>query len=227
VGSNMIIDIPSVKTYYINLDDKVERKIQTEHHLNSLNFKNIERYSAKRGNNAIEGCALSHIDILRSNASKAPFFIIEDDAAPNFSFKPIFEVPDDADAIYFGYSLWGYDKERAKKFSRMDTPTSFIEVKEELYKITNMLSTHAIMYCSEQYALSAADIMEQILKKENWHCDYAVSLIQNDFNVYAPHKPYFIQNDYWTLPWTSIGLADFYETNAEYKKAVNDTRLNP
>jgi hypothetical protein len=227
MGSNMIIDIPSTKTYYINLDDKIERKLQTEQHLTSLNFKNIERYSAKRGKNAIEGCALSHIDILRKNASNTPFFILEDDIGPNYCYISQIEIPDDVDAIYFGYSMWGYDIDRAKKFSKMDTPTSFIEVKKGVYKLTNMLSTHAIMYCSKRYALAAADIMEQILEKENWHCDYAVSLIQNNFNVYAPSKPYFVQSDHWTFPWTSIGLEDFNETNAKYKKAVNDPRLNP
>lgn len=223
----MIIDIPSVKTFYINLDDKIERKEQTEHHLNSLNFKNTERYPAKRGNSAIEGCALSHIDILRSNASNTPFFIIEDDIGPNYCYKSQIEIPSDVDAIYFGYSMWGYDAGRAKKFSKMNTPTSFVEVTKGLYKIANMLSTHAIMYCSKKYALAAADIMEQILTKENWHCDYAVSLIQNDFNVYAPSKPYFVQSDYWTFPWTSVGLNDFNEVNSEYKKAINDQRLNP
>ena len=223
----MIIDIPSVKTFYINLDDKIERKIQTERHLNSLNFTNIERYSAKRGNNAIEGCALSHIDILRSNASKAPFFIVEDDVAPNHTFKSIFEVPDNVDAIYFGYSLWGYDKERAKKFSRMDYNTNFRVISNNVYKIENMLSTHAIMYCSKRYADAAADVMEIVLNKEHWHCDYAVSLIQKDFNIYAPSTPYFVQSDHWTFPWTSVGLNDFDTKNTFYKSKNNDPILNP
>jgi hypothetical protein len=109
----------------------------------------------------------------------------------------------------------------------MNTPTSFVEVKKDLYKIANMLSTHAIMYCSKKYALAAADIMEQIFKNENWHCDYAVGLIQNEFNVYAPSKPYFVQNDHWTFPWTSVGLNDFNKKNKIYKKTINDSRLNP
>ena len=50
----MIIDIPSVKTYYVNMDNKPERKQQTEKLLSGLNFTNYERYPAKTGQNAIE-----------------------------------------------------------------------------------------------------------------------------------------------------------------------------
>jgi GR25 family glycosyltransferase involved in LPS biosynthesis len=223
----MIIDIPSVKTYYVNMDNKVERKQQTEKLLSGLNFTNYERYPAKTGQNAIEGCALSHIDILRSNKSNTPFLILEDDVASGKGYTNSIEVPDDADAIYLGYSLWGYDPDRAKNFSKMDTPTTFKKVTNNIYKISNMLSTHAIMYCSERYANAAADIMELIWNQQQWHCDYACGLIQNEFNVYAPANPYFFQYDYWTMPWTYVPLSKFFEMNMIYKKATNDSRLNP
>jgi len=223
----MIIDIPSVKTYYVNMDNKPERKQQTEKLLSGLNFTNYERYPAKTGQNAIEGCALSHIDILRSNKGNTPFLILEDDVSAAQGYRKKIEVPDDVDAIYLGYSMWGYDKERAKKFSKMDTPTTFKKITENIYKISNMLSTHAIMYCSERYSSAVADVMETVWKNEQWHCDYACALIQEEFNVYAPSNPYFFQYDYWTMPWTYVPLEKFYEINMTYKKATNDQRLNP
>jgi hypothetical protein len=223
----MIIDIQNTKTYYINLDDKVDRKVKTENHLKSLNFTNVERYSAKRGQNAIEGCALSHIDILRTNAKNIPFLIVEDDVAPNYAYRNQIEVPNNVDGIYLGYSMWGYDLNRAKKFSRMNDPTKFEPISSNVYKIENMLSTHAILYCTEQYALAAADIMETILNGEGWHCDYAVGLIQKNFNVYAPIKPYFVQSDHWTYPWTSVGLDDFDIQNKLFKEKINDPIRNP
>jgi len=209
------------------MDNKVERKDQTEKLLSSLKFTDYQRYSAKTGQNAIEGCALSHIDILRSNKNNTPFLILEDDVTTGEFYKKIIEVPDDADAIYLGYSMWGFDKERAKKFSRMDNPTSFKKITNNIYKISNMLSTHAIMYCSERYSTAVADIMETIWNQEQWHCDYACALIQEEFNVYAPSNPYFFQYDYWTMPWTCVSFDNFYTTNCEYKKAINDPRLNP
>lgn len=227
MDSNMIVDIPSLKTFYVNMDNKPERKNQTKKLLSGLNFTNYERYSAKTGQNVIEGCALSHIDILRSNASNTPFLILEDDVATGKGYKQTIEVPDDVDAIYLGYSMWGYDPERAKKFSKMDTPTTFKKITTNIYKISHMLSTHAIMYCSERYSNAVADIMESIWKQEQWHCDYACALIQNEFNVYAPANPYFFQYDYWTMPWTYVPLANFAEMNMAYKKATNDSRLNP
>lgn len=223
----MIINIPSVKTFYVNMDDKIQRKEQTEKLLTDLNFTNYQRYSAKTGKNAIEGCALSHIDILRNNKDNTPFLIVEDDIALAIGYQTTIEVPDDTDAIYLGYSMWGYDAERAKKFSKMETPTTFSSIGNNLYKIANMLSTHAIMYCSERYANATANIMELIWNKEQWHCDYACALIQSEFNVYAPAKPYFFQYDYWTIPWTYVPLNKFFEMNIAYKKATNDKRLNP
>ena len=222
----MIINIPSVKTFYINMDNKIDRKNQTEKLLSGLNFTNYQRYSAKTGQNAIEGCALSHIDILRSN-NHTPFLILEDDVTTGKGYTSTIEVPDDTDAIYLGYSMWGYDPERAKKFSKMNTPTSFKKITNTLYKVSNMLSTHAILYCSERYITAVADIMETIWNQEQWHCDYACALIQEEFNVYAPTNPYFFQYDYWTMPWTYVSLDNFDEMNIEYKKATNDSRLNP
>jgi GR25 family glycosyltransferase involved in LPS biosynthesis len=227
MGSNMIIDIPSVKTFYVNMDNRVDRRDQTEKLLSNLNFNNYQRYSAKTGKNAIEGCALSHIDILRSNKNNSPFLILEDDVATGNGYSQNIEVPDDVDAIYLGYSMWGYDAERAKKFSRMENTTSFKKVTNNIYKISNMLSTHAIMYCSERYSNAVADIIETIWNQEEWHCDYACSLIQEEFNVYAPVHPYFFQYDYWTMPWTYVSLNKFQEMNSAYKKTTNDSRLNP
>ena len=227
MGSNMIIDIPSVKTFYVNMDNKVDRRDQTEKLLSNLNFNNYQRYSAKTGKNAIEGCALSHIDILRSNKNHSPFLILEDDVATGNGYSQTIEVPDDVDAIYLGYSMWGYDADRAKKFSRMDNTTSFKKITNNIYKISNMLSTHAIMYCSERYSNAVADIMETIWNQEEWHCDYACSLIQEEFNVYASVHPYFFQYDHWTMPWTYVSLNKFQEMNSAYKKAINDPRLNP
>lgn len=223
----MIIHIPTTKTFYVNVDDKVERKQKIETLLQNLKFKNYERYSAKIGQNAIEGCALSHIDILRSNKDNTPFLILEDDVTTGKGYKEIIEVPDDADAIYLGYSMWGYDAERAKKFSKMDTPTNFKKITNNVYKVCNMLSTHAILYCTERYTVAVADIMETVWKQEQWHCDYACALIQKEFNVYAPANPYFFQYDYWTMPWTYVPLDHFSEMNMTYKKATNDSRLNP
>lgn len=227
MGDYMIIDIPSVKTYYINMDNKIERRQQTEKLLSSLKFTNYHRYAAKTGENAIHGCGLSHIDILRSNQVTVPFLILEDDVSTCKDYISNIEVPDDADAIYLGYSMWGYDGERAKKFSRMETPTSYEKITDNIYKISNMLSTHAILYCSERYCIATADIMETVWKQEKWHCDYACALIQREFNIYAPAKPYFFQYDHWTMPWTYVPLDKFSETNESYKKALYDQRLNP
>lgn len=223
----MIIDMSSIKTFYINVDEKVERKNQTEKLLCNLNYKNYERYSAKTGKNAIEGCAQSHIDILRSHKSKTPFLILEDDVTIGKGYQQTIEIPEDTDAVYLGYSMWGYDAERAKKFSKMDNTTKFEKVTNHLYKISNMLSTHAIMYCSEKYCNAVADIMENVWKNQQWHCDYACALIQEKFNVYAPSNPFFFQNDYWTMPWTYVPLEKFKEMNTIYKKSPNDPRLNP
>lgn len=223
----MIIDIPSLKTFYVNMDDKIERKFKTEKLLSDLNFTNYQRYSAKTSKNAIEGCALSHIDLLRTNKNNTPFLILEDDIINGKGYQKIIEVPDDADAVYLGYSMWGYDPERAKKFSKMDNTTTFKKITNNIYKISNMLSTHAIIYCSEKYTTAVANIMEIVLETKQWHCDYACSLIQNDFNVYAPKDPYFFQYDYWTMPWTYVSLEKFKEMNMIYKKAKNDSRLNP
>jgi hypothetical protein len=83
------------------------------------------------------------------------------------------------------------------------------------------------MYCSKRYADAAADIMEIVLNNEHWHCDYAVSLIHKNFNIYAPKIPYFVQSDYWTFPWTSVGLDEFDIKNTFYKGKKNDPVLNP
>jgi hypothetical protein len=216
----MIFDIPSAKTYYINLNNKLDRNRKTKKVLNDLHFIDYQRYSAKEGKNLIEGCALSHIDLLTNNKNITPFLILEDDIGIGLGYKNKIEVPDDVDAIYLGYSMWGYDLKRAKIFSKMDTPTTIKKITNNLYKISNMLSTHAILYCSKRYCEAAANIMKETLTTQNWHCDYAAALIQKNFNIYAPSSPFFVQNDYWTFKWTSVNLNNFDLLSPTYNEGI-------
>tara|TARA_B100001287_G_scaffold276559_1_gene287874 strand:- start:701 stop:1321 length:621 start_codon:yes stop_codon:yes gene_type:complete len=73
----MLNDISNV--FYINLEDRKDRKINVENQLNSLGF-NYTRFNAIKHNSGRIGCSLSHLNVLQiAQKQKLPYVIIVED----------------------------------------------------------------------------------------------------------------------------------------------------
>jgi hypothetical protein len=71
--------IDSIHIQYINLKERLDRKVQIESELQRLNISNFSRFDAIKAEPGILGCSLSHLHIFKMASRDKPLFVIEDD----------------------------------------------------------------------------------------------------------------------------------------------------
>ena len=115
--------------------------------------------------------------------------ILEDDCWFTNGFDPIIEVPEDADAIYLGTSVYGM-------VGRTSTPngTKIEPFNNKLDKPLNMLGIHAVLYLTEEYKKRT---IENLLsaRELNMYCDEPVAIDMQNHNVYSCAFPMLYQAD--------------------------------
>jgi len=76
-----IMDIPNLKTFYINLDNRTDRKTHVIKELEKIGITDAERFKAIKLDNGALGCSMSHLKCIE-NAKKNNYdytLIVEDD----------------------------------------------------------------------------------------------------------------------------------------------------
>lgn len=205
----MIIKLNIIPTSYINLKKDIEKKNNVESILKDLQFKSIQRIDAmepkidkfvseRKNLGNIYGCSLSHSQALLLN--KPPFIILEDDIEV-LNFKNEIEIPDDADALYLGNMSWGlidgYGQENKLIYEKVDGY-------DDIYKVYNLLGTHAILYLSERYIKKCWKSLTNSYRYKNLYIDdvnpdsiasdVSFAKIQPEYNVYTVGLPIFYQS---------------------------------
>lgn len=201
----MKIDIREVPTSWINIDSATENAKLMNEQFDALGFTSHERLSASTTpapTNAnpnygthYMGCGESHIMCFERHKKDVPFLILEDDAKAVDNFNPVFEVPDDAGAVYLGVSL--------------SNPHTLVEDvgHPDVYRIKNVLATHAILYIGEHFAGVAESTTKDLIWGRSMPLDMGFAHLQNQWNVYALKTPLFYQaderettnnNEHWT-----------------------------
>lgn len=206
----MKINLLEIPVFYINMKKDVDKDKYLSHLLQDLGFKNINRIEAvedkesgRRGLSKSQYKSLIQVP--------PPFIILEDDCDAKY-FKSEIEVPDDADAVYLGNSAWGLLGSYTGFLLRYKKVQGF----PDLYRIFNMLSSHAILYLSDEYV--------SVCKRTTDYCanfskvpvpmDVPFAEIQKYFNIYTPNRPLFIQKDYDSKmsnapKWTGSKLTEY------------------
>jgi len=181
----MNLDLREIPFYYINLENAVERKEKTENHLKALGIKSINRINAVPHSNGFAGCARTVSDFLHQ-ITEGPFVLIEDDIDVK-RWDPIIEVPDDADALYLGISGWGRMNGHSGPFVQWE------QVDDNLLRVYNMLSGHAIAYLSGEWVEMARRCCHHAGYVIESYYDVQIAEVQRFFNIYALDDPYFYQ----------------------------------
>lgn len=184
----MIIDIRKISGSYINLDRHLEKNESMKNMIQRFRFKDMQRFSGiDRPDSALIGCASSHLEILSSISGIHT--ILEDDCQLQ-NYSPFFEVPDNTDAIYLGLSSWAYNGETGLEWVHDFAP---VPGYKNLFKVNNMLATHAITYVSQRYVDACIEVAKDCIENEI-HVDCGFARIQKDFNVYGLINPIFYQS---------------------------------
>ena len=193
----MKIDVQNIKCMWINLDSATDSAERMTGLLKDLGISNNKRLPARilpcpedtrDSEKHYVGVGQSHIDCLKEIENEFPAMILEDDVVLtetgeiffNSEHPKILEVPDGTDAIYLGTSHGD------GKYTAIDIGGGFA-------KIHNVLAAHAIVYTSERYIKAVQEIANRCIYEIHTPFDIGTYNIQQNFNVIAPHRPFFYQ----------------------------------
>jgi len=186
----MKINLLEIPVFYINMSKDRHKREHIEKQLGALGFKNVTRIDAieDKENGRV---GLSKSQLLALSQTEAPFIVLEDDADPKH-FKPVIEIPDDADAVYLGNSQWGLMQSYTGFYLKYKKVKGY----KDVYRIYNMLSSHAILYLSQEYISACKRTTRYCAYEYPMPMDVPFAMIQRFYNVYTTDKPLFIQKDY-------------------------------
>lgn len=203
----MIIDITKLPTYYINLEEKQDRRNKMEKLLHDNGFSNVKRFDAKKAGKRV-GCSMSHSSLLQEiiRGNEYPCLILEDDLEI-YKFRKIIEVPDDADAMYLGFSRYGWNHNQEEPFPKS---LKITELNDQYHRVYNMLARHAIIHFNPTYDQACVDAMNNFIKYPEVYKagDVTISRFHPQYKVYALNEPIFYQDDQGTRGLTKKSLYD-------------------
>jgi hypothetical protein len=195
----MKINIPSIPSFYINMENSYQRKNDFISWNKELGFNNVTRVAGVYGEPYYVGLSKAFVNTLEYGIKleKEEFIVFEDDAAPTKYYVSEIEVPDDADAVYLGVSPWGFRRDQDIK-GEADFNGSVFEKIDKfpgVFKIHSTLSCHAILYINKNYAKAALESYKRsIILKHHADAQIYFDGLFNKHNVYAI-GPLFYQND--------------------------------
>lgn len=162
-----------------------ERKLHMDALLQRLGFNDIVHY--KSGTEAYPACLVNAtIDILQTYMDIS-FLLLEDDV--EFTEGCEFDLPEEADAIYFGLSKSG----GSPYLNLCEDSAIHIPYSKTQSRVLNMLGGHAILYITPRYKQALIKILTHF-KGTPYYNDVLMSRIQHKFMVLAQKKPFFYQS---------------------------------
>jgi hypothetical protein len=195
----MRIDVKKTKVYLISpaTGKYTERLMTVFRRLITAGFSNIVFQRAIQDPSGTNSLTRTNLEIFRKEVnSNEPFIIMEDDCALWNDYDTI-DIPDNADALYLGVSLWiyphPYDTLNKGYHIRENTPADIQSVDDQLTKINGMTSTHAILFLNRLYIINFIQRMERLLANTTPH-DLVFATMQPSSRVYALKKPMFYQD---------------------------------
>ena len=91
--------------------------------------------------------------------------------------------------MYLGISAFGY-------YNGNITGVLYKQMTDEVSRVYNMLSTHAMLYLSDNYANMVKNIAYYCGYKANQHFDKSIAEMAKYYEVYALNNPMFYQDTY-------------------------------
>jgi hypothetical protein len=177
-----------ITIFYINLDCDIEKNAKIKSTLEKRGFSDVRRIAGTIHENKKTGVALAHKEALLAGLkTNKPFIVLEDDIV-EYSFRERIDVPEDADAYYLGVSIWGLVSGNGKRVISLEPH------EEDVYRIYNMLSAHAILYLNLDYVRFLFKSIDFFIKIET-NQDKGRAESMKYWNIYAGKKPLFAQSD--------------------------------
>ena len=209
----MKLKLNRLKSVYVNLDKDTYKNDQIKNFLNNFGFKYITRVSGiPTPENYYVGNTKSLLNAVNQYSGE-PMLVFEDDAFP-YMFVNEIDIPDDADAVWLGYSwlgavINGNPNETKIGFLHTDVPGY-----PHLSKISGCLTMHSVLFISNRFVKDVIKTVELSIensKDQVYVFDWIVANLQPKYNIYALNVPAFCQNDInkpQMIDWTTRLIKD-------------------
>jgi hypothetical protein len=193
----MILNLYDLKYYYLTLPNNKERIENIEKNFKDIKLTQVLSISgpniSKFQSGALGFCKIADQALAEQDNSNnfVPFGVLEDDANKYREFPQSIEIPDNADILYIGTSIYGYN--HYIKWANLNVFTESIGNNSSVYKINNMLSTHGFIVTSIRglnYLKKA--MIESYNMDIGW--DIIFAGIQSYYNVYCLKTPLVYQD---------------------------------
>jgi len=174
----MRVHLKNLKIAYINIPRYPNRN-QTM--INMLEHYGLDYYR-------VEGSTKENYDPIAKSHLMAleglPDIILEDDCLP-FDYREEIDIPDDSDVVFLGVTTGTTQTHKPK----------FIKLSNEIYKINDMASAHAILYITEEGRQWLRNACE-MTAKDDIPFDTATAILMPTIKVYGLNRPIWYQRDW-------------------------------
>jgi hypothetical protein len=205
----VIIDFKNIDSYFINLDKDTEKAKSAYLAMKSCGINSVHRYPATQFDPGRTGLAITFKNLFKKISNhQEPVLICEDDIKLNSKFNlERFELPDDADALYVGISIYGVDTHinpylsknspnYSKERNDFDQRIKAVRVSDDIYRIYNMLNAHGVIMINSEYTKFLEKSI-QVAIDSGGHQDQVRAYTMPYWNVYALNIPMFFQDVDW------------------------------
>ena len=191
----MIINLKKINSLWIGGINK-NRELKIKSLLDRLEY-NHKQIPAVLSNGFNGNTQSTKNAIEESIKYNEPVIIFEDDANITEHYNNKIDVPDDADAIWLGTSIYGlvnnWESMSLRDGIYLTQPKKTGEY-NNFYKVENMLSLHAVVFITNKYKQSMLNYLQYLINKQTAP-DIITAETMKYFNIYACKKPMFFQDD--------------------------------
>lgn len=191
----MIINLKKINSLWIGGINK-NREFKIKSLLDKLEY-NHKQIPAVLSNGFNGNTQSTKNAIEESIKYNEPVIIFEDDANITEHYNNKIDVPDDADAIWLGTSIYGlvnnWESMSLRDGIYLTQPKKTGEY-NNFYKVENMLSLHAVVFITNKYKQSMLNYLQYLINKQTAP-DIITAETMKYFNIYACKKPMFFQDD--------------------------------
>jgi GR25 family glycosyltransferase involved in LPS biosynthesis len=191
----MIIDLKKINSLWIGGINK-NRELKIKSLLDKLEY-NHKQIPAVISNGFNGNTQSTKNAIEESIKYNEPVIIFEDDANITEHYNNEIDVPEDADAVWLGTSIYGlvnnWESMSLRDGIYLTQPKKTGEY-NNFYKVENMLSLHAVVFITNKYKQSMLNYLQYLINKQTAP-DIITAETMKYFNIYACKKPMFFQDD--------------------------------
>jgi hypothetical protein len=192
----------NIQAYYVHAEDFQDRTESLLLNLKKLGVKASTRIISNsepvcKPNNVTK----AHLKMIEKviEQNEYPCLILEDDIRLIKELPLEFEVPDEADMIYLGGSLYNDEFK----------PDLYItDYNDIFYRVYYMFTAHAIIIINEKIAIKYKEICEEVIKNCIPH-DIPLALASKDFVVLSPKDGVYLYQDGYNQDITRFQWRDY------------------